>query len=127
MNSNTNTLKISEKCANRQLSTIKGTSRYAKKSFSTSKQGFECAPEKKVWKRKLNSLHIQDGSTKHACFMAIYMIVELKTTLAKAKKSAAERHCVSMNQIEVIVKQVLGQDFFDRRNKYKGAKHVHRN
>jgi hypothetical protein len=96
----------------------------AKKAFSTSKQGFECAPEKKTWKRKLNSLHIQDGPTKHACFMAIYMIVDLKTTLAKAKRAAAERHGVSMTKIEAVAKEVLGQDFFDRRNKSKGRRYA---
>lgn len=110
MDSNTHASKTPKKCA--------------KKAFSTSKLGFECAPEKKVWKRKLNSLHIQDGPTKHACFMAIYMIVELKTTLAKAKRAAAERHGASMSQIEAVAKEVLGQEFFDRRNKFKDSRHV---
>jgi hypothetical protein len=110
MDSNTRASKTPKKCA--------------KKTFSASKQGFECAPEKKTWKRKLNSLHIQDGPTKHACFMAIYMIVELKTTLAKAKRAAAERHGASMSQIESVAKEVLGQEFFDRRNKFKRLERV---
>ena len=74
------------------------------------------------WKRKLNSLHIQDKPTKHACYMALYMVVELETTLAKAKRSAAKRHKVSMAKIETVVKDVLGQEFFDNRSKFKLGK-----
>jgi hypothetical protein len=50
--------------------------------------------------------------------MALYMIVDLETTLAKAKRSAANRHQVSMAKIEAVVKDVLGQGFFDNRNKF---------
>jgi len=73
----------------------------------------------KSWKRTLNELHIQDKPMKHACYMALYMIVDLKTTLTKAKRSAANRHDVSMAKIEVVVKEVLGQEFFNRRSKVK--------
>ncbi|WP_130537671.1 hypothetical protein [Thiomicrorhabdus indica] len=70
------------------------------------------------WKRKLNGLHIKDKDLKHASFMAIYMIVELKTTLAKAKRSASNRHGVPMSKIESIAKEVLGQKFFDSRRRF---------
>ncbi len=75
------------------------------------------------WKRKLNALHIQDKPTKHACYMALYMVVDLGTTLAKAKRSASNRHDVPVVKIESVVKEVLGQEFFSKRcKKYNPVK-----
>lgn len=71
------------------------------------------------WKKKLNGLRIQDKAMKHACFMALYMVVDLNTSLAKAKHSAANRHGVSMAKIDSVVKDVLGQDFFNERSRFK--------
>ncbi|BBP46341.1 hypothetical protein THMIRHAS_17140 [Thiosulfatimonas sediminis] len=74
---------------------------------------------KATWKKELNSMKIQDKKKKHAFYMALHMIVELGTTLAKAKRSAAKRHGVAMTEIEYVVKAILGQEFFDARSKAK--------
>lgn len=86
-----------------------------KKPINVSEKDFSV----KSWKKKLNALGIQDRNKKHAFYMALHMIVELGTTLAKAKRSAAKRHGVAMTEIEYVVKSVLGQEFFDSRSKAK--------